>query len=563
LGLIPASARHRVGDPRWIPFGSVAHVAGLELTAGLFYVGFARVAEESLAAEPSLIDPELPVKPGLPAGPTASYRSFTPARRLRYLQWLASGRPEPVESCFIPLFVKGLERRVFATRERIEDTELRHIELELERLSRFTHGSNAAYLLGCLRTTVLCRRQPRHPLASYAPTFPHVDHIFVRTVLLDCAERGMPVPAPWALAAILARTAPLERLQHLIGLEETRSLFALSYEKQYGTGVAAVLQQEEESYFVRNESLPASRRFVQVRTCGSAEKSLPEYRAIETLAFETLRELGSYIHQTRGVVHREERIRRAGGLLPCSLVREYAGGLIDAIVDEVSGSPGGCLRVDAKRLARLWPTGHLPLSPQTLRPLAEALREKGFSFEPDPHLVKWSTAPSVTWIVRSEDEIEPDWRRAAVVAATARIKQSRTRATDAFSQLLEALNITPSVPKLWAFAHVALTQEIEILHPIPAVTAQRVREFLDTFFPKRSLEARIPAAQVRLPRPSGQNSPEQQDTGCAPSPRSKHDECVEMLLREIQLSEYEHAISHNAGAVTATAPPANDRKVQP
>jgi uncharacterized tellurite resistance protein B-like protein len=105
---------------KWITLGEIVHVAGIQISSGMFYLGGKLKSAQRGVTENCLIDPTLKVASsgGDPAGQSMSYwpsySSIQPVARRTYLQWLAGGRTDPsIGIGYVFLFFYGLERRFF------------------------------------------------------------------------------------------------------------------------------------------------------------------------------------------------------------------------------------------------------------------------------------------------------------------------------------------------------------------------------------------------------------------------------------------------------------------
>ncbi|HEU0165540.1 MAG TPA: TerB N-terminal domain-containing protein, partial [Thermomicrobiales bacterium] len=102
---------------RWLAQGESIEIQGYRVSGGMIYVGKSLPTQQG-GPEPALIDPDLRVDQhqedtlgrGLDYWP--SYAGISPKERAGYLNWLATGRRNPVVSIgFVFLYFYGLERR--------------------------------------------------------------------------------------------------------------------------------------------------------------------------------------------------------------------------------------------------------------------------------------------------------------------------------------------------------------------------------------------------------------------------------------------------------------------
>lgn len=107
------------GTAVWLPADSPPiTVSGYTITGGLIYVGSGVPGAYTATDEPSLIDPQAPVRrvrldQETPSGEQRpSYAELTSGARAAYLEWLAAGRTGATPVAHLWLFLYGLERRV-------------------------------------------------------------------------------------------------------------------------------------------------------------------------------------------------------------------------------------------------------------------------------------------------------------------------------------------------------------------------------------------------------------------------------------------------------------------
>ncbi len=140
-----ASVHRRAEGTRWICPDETFKIGGLSIKGGMVYVGPTGRHDRAWR---STIDPSIQVSRRnadfqgalMPYWP--SYAEIDPRSRLAYLQWLASGRSDPMFGLgHVFLFFYGLERRLFAD-EAYSDLPM--LVAEVERL-RGIYGDNRSF----------------------------------------------------------------------------------------------------------------------------------------------------------------------------------------------------------------------------------------------------------------------------------------------------------------------------------------------------------------------------------------------------------------------------------
>jgi uncharacterized tellurite resistance protein B-like protein len=245
-------ARMRARPTRWFAPGEPLMVEGLGLLIpdGMVYFGTALAAIRPWGGtEPALVNPQLEVSgaPGeaAPLGYWPSYTEISPAARVRYLEWLASGRRDPaIEIGYVFLFFYGLERRLLHDRLLFEDGAERSAVLDEVRALVDRYGANGSFsnyarnLLSLARLVSWTgdptrRDEPPDDLLQEGAN-PPVD---LRLRLGELAASGAPIPAGWALSWCLhdpnipLRT-PVRRC-----LPEFQRLFRIFYTRECGEGL--------------------------------------------------------------------------------------------------------------------------------------------------------------------------------------------------------------------------------------------------------------------------------------------------------------------------------------
>ncbi len=225
-----------LAPPRWIPAGESVSVGGLIIPGGMIYFGD---HEQATHAEPSMIDPALPVQFRNPDGACSAveigpwYVYLTPAARGVYLTWLAGNRMDATADirCAF-LFLAGIERRILSDGKRrdLPKLEVEAIRAELVRLldSFGTRGTIGNYVTGLLSVVDVAFRHvyslPALGLAGGGVPAPSL-----RAGLGRFSMRDEPLPPEWALGWVCAASdiriaSVMERVP-----EEFNELFAMRY----------------------------------------------------------------------------------------------------------------------------------------------------------------------------------------------------------------------------------------------------------------------------------------------------------------------------------------------
>ncbi|NMO54849.1 hypothetical protein HH310_27155 [Actinoplanes sp. TBRC 11911] len=228
---------------RWVPFGEPLTVGGHVIPGGMIYVG-QRLPAATSPAEPSLIDPDLPVAsasgrytvPG--SGPELAYRHLSPAARKAYLEWLAGGRRKDVPPGLVLLFCFGVERRILldGDSDPTVQRELPALRAEVRGL-RHGHGEGKSTLrdaldrlLDLLDLLTAGRDAPANTPDRETPTA-------VRVGLARFAISSAPVPTAWARTWIRHHPSFTPRRTESDCPAEFERLFTLRYRERHGSGI--------------------------------------------------------------------------------------------------------------------------------------------------------------------------------------------------------------------------------------------------------------------------------------------------------------------------------------
>jgi hypothetical protein len=226
---------------RWVPPGEPAAVGGHVIPGGLIYLG-QRLPGDTGPAEPTLIDPDLPVSasPGHYAGPDSgaelAYHLLSPVTRKAYLQWQAGGRRTEVAPGLVRLFCFGLERRVLVDWD-VDPA----VQRELPALTAEAYRLRARYgAAGTSLREALDHLLDLLELLTAQRAAPEPDRetpMAVRIALARFAVSSTPVPVAWARAWMRHHPSLAPSRSESDCPAEFDRLFTLRYRDRYGTGL--------------------------------------------------------------------------------------------------------------------------------------------------------------------------------------------------------------------------------------------------------------------------------------------------------------------------------------
>lgn len=200
-------------DELWVPFGKAIEHSGYTIPDGLLYFGTALKSITKSQEEPSLIDISLPVEKAnsdinsnnMRYWP--NYSQIHATHRAAYLDWLSTGRKEPMANIgYVFLFFYGLERRVLLDNAFSAVDDLPVIIEEVQRLltvyknnaSFRQYANNFLDILQIIRGGVSFY-QTEPSLESYSWKQP----LIFKVALGQMAADKVPLPAEWALAWVI------------------------------------------------------------------------------------------------------------------------------------------------------------------------------------------------------------------------------------------------------------------------------------------------------------------------------------------------------------------------
>lgn len=278
----------------WVQPGQAIEVAGLTLTAGLFYFGTG-LKDSHGNAEPSLISPKKDLDDegdfiAQSLGYYPSYASISSSARRAYLNWISQGRSHPQAHIgFVFLHLYGLERRVLL--DIAGYTELVHelpiIAIELRRLLSIYSKQSASFrgyatqLLDWVETV----RHEDHLYKSPVPQFERRKEGFPMYLLVALGQTvrdQAPLPAELALAWMRADSQIVLKMPARRFIEKFDTLFKIRYQEIYGNGL------------LLSKPISADRLKHRIRPSSSA---LQGYGTI-SLIFDDLYNLGDQVQVT-------------------------------------------------------------------------------------------------------------------------------------------------------------------------------------------------------------------------------------------------------------------------
>lgn len=235
----------------WVPEGHPIAIDGLTIPGGMVYVGTTLNAPNG-GIDPALINPKLPIaKTGdfqfRLVDHWPSYSTATPVARRAYLQWLASGRCDPLaDNGYVYLFFYGLERRaiVDAQRHAVAKADWPAIGNELRRLLVIygddrSFKSHAYGLLKWVDRSIYAQQcgdklyeRPAPPMTR-EPELP----FHLRLALGQASRDQAPLPAEFVLewvrlAPQIAVSKPMKRVPKMFA-----RLFVEKYIERFGAGM--------------------------------------------------------------------------------------------------------------------------------------------------------------------------------------------------------------------------------------------------------------------------------------------------------------------------------------
>jgi uncharacterized tellurite resistance protein B-like protein len=243
-----ASARGARGadaNRLWLAQGQSADVHGYA-TGDFVYAGSGLRALDHHDAEPSLIDPALPIDPahantaGDGVDYWLSYSDLSAASRTACLQWLHGGRKDPHAAAgYVRLFVYGLERRIYEYVKRLGSSgdEALAIAYEAARLLDL-YGPRSNTLASAVQELLdlIALIEPRSRAIRRRAGAPGSYRVStrLRIALGERAAAGQPVPAKLAYEWLGAMRSPSTAARRCT--REFELLFHIRYAKQFGEG---------------------------------------------------------------------------------------------------------------------------------------------------------------------------------------------------------------------------------------------------------------------------------------------------------------------------------------
>lgn len=324
-------------DSVWIPQGKSISLYGYTIEGGLLYFGSGLRSAGGWAAEPALINPDLPVdkfvldKDGKLMRYWPSYSEIAPASRSAYLCWLSEGKKDPDAYIgYVFLYFYGLERRLLsdATSSESAKSETNLILKEIKRLLSIYGKSSSFNSYAWSFVEFIQYRNPNSKLylEDPPPIMPYHSYeipLSIQVALAQAAFNKAPLSTAWALATV--KNNPMRRLRTPAQRcdEEFGKLFSLRYKEKYDQGLKLNKGKGQLKYSYK----PASAGFGNSMAFTLGE--LPNVTGIEgqmnklyDIADDCINELDAYSRYL-GRKTNERNSLEALSLLPDKLIDEH------------------------------------------------------------------------------------------------------------------------------------------------------------------------------------------------------------------------------------------------
>jgi uncharacterized tellurite resistance protein B-like protein len=220
-------------------------IQGVSISRAYFYCGPSHQRSDHF-----VVDPLLPAKPGvIQAGETwaaPNYADFSPAKRLRYLQWLSKVDGDPATRPeFVRLYFSGLENKALELLQSytpVADANTRQLLEEIRRIELIFRGTDlsispqADTLLALFAAKASVARLELTPLpATYERSY---NLPFGFRLGLGCLlKQRRPVPAEWALRWVYLEPSFYLRTAATRCSQEFASAFQWLYAQRYVDGL--------------------------------------------------------------------------------------------------------------------------------------------------------------------------------------------------------------------------------------------------------------------------------------------------------------------------------------
>jgi hypothetical protein len=263
-----------------------------------------------------------------------------------------------------------------------------HMEHRLDQLAREGHHQ-AASLLSFLRCWHLKHFYPKRLFSSYAPIFDESAHKgFTNVVLLECARDLRPLPALWALAAVLQSDPTPGEMRRVFAFPEAVEFFSYRYHEIFDSGVVPSLSGQPVDGL--RIALPDGQCASYAEMLPVTHIALPALASITKVARRLAQDLRRYVGanvQTLSLSI-QERLTTRGCLLPDDLIarRPEVDESILSFCKGAGDGPG-----DGVLLSGICPVAEDITS---LVRFVEHLERLGWGFEPDTRRVGYTGSPA-------------------------------------------------------------------------------------------------------------------------------------------------------------------------
>jgi tellurite resistance protein len=346
-------------------------------------------------AEPSLIDPDLPVSYALSTGEggrpgyeyAPAYSVLKPQSRASYLEWLADGRCAPaIPIGCVFLFFYGIERRLLVDAEHSElaRAEAHILIAEVERLLE-VYGRDHWFRYNARAFLTLHRLRHEIRFEDLRPPFEGYASIDLRLALGKLAAEKRPVPADWALSWLLCWQDSRLRLSAFRQREELRQLFALRYHERFPDGLRLKPGRARITFDYKTVSPGIGRSFtIHPGDLPNISNLVAPRRKLQEVADRVFQELGTFCRWVDRTG--DAQSPAALSLLPRDLARLRETDQSRQFVEWLEGAVAEAVSAPIQRADLLahWRLSRLDrVTRRDLEMLAVFLERHGYGMEPD------------------------------------------------------------------------------------------------------------------------------------------------------------------------------------
>jgi len=246
-------------DSVWVPQGQTVEIEGYSISGGLIYFGKGLKTVDGWEKEPALINPSLHIGWCNPdytgrivddwgcwvdkLSDRPNYSQMHSASRAAYLEWLSTGRKNPMVNIgYVFMYFYGLERRALAdVRDSIPArNDVSAICTEVSRLLSL-YWKNDCFRGYAIKFLDIL--QVLHVTARLYLATPQIDACttevpyMLKVALVQMAMDGIPLSVEWALAWVGNDPPMSQKISAQHCTEEFRELFKIRYSDKYGDGL--------------------------------------------------------------------------------------------------------------------------------------------------------------------------------------------------------------------------------------------------------------------------------------------------------------------------------------